>query len=591
MLKTLTLRPGIDKQISPTLDEGGWSDGNLVRFPYGVPQPIGGWQRFSQLLVQGVARALHAWSQLDATRNLAAGTNLRLSLFSGGGLFDLTPTRDLPLAANSLSTTAGSPLVQVTAPNHGCSVGDILIVPPGTAIDNLSLGGEYAVTAVPSAATFVITSNDGPALSTVTTGSAPVTLQALLPAGNADAVQANGWGAGSWGAGTWGTPRSATVDSGAARLWSLDNWGEELIACVRQGGIYNWKPSSGPTVRAAAIPGAPTQVLVALVGMPERHLICFGCNQGGVFDPMLVAWSDVEDYTTWTATANNSAGSFRLAAGNGIVGVLPISQEILVFTESNVYAMRFLGLPYVYGFVQVEADHTGLIGQNAAVTAGNGLVFWMGLDSFWTYSGAARPLPCDVWDDVFGNMNRLQAAKITAGSNAAFNEVWWFYPSASSTENDSLVIFNYVNNTWSLGALGRTAWLDLDILPNPTAAAATGVVYSHEVGTDADGAPLPATVTSGFMMISDGDEMSFVNQLYPDFSDQAGNVQVTVMAKKYPNDEAFRSKGPFVMAKGTRFLSPRVRGRQLALTFASSGLGAFWRLGAVRTRLAPSGQQ
>lgn len=589
MLKTLTLRPGVDKQISPTLDEGGWSDGNLVRFPYGVPQPIGGWQRFSQSLVQGVARALHAWSQLDATRNLAAGTNLRLSLFSGGGLFDLTPARSLAVPEGRLGTVAGSTLVTIYLLNHGCSVGDIIVMPPGTVADTLVLGGEYAVTAVPNTGAFQITA--AAAAQDTVIGGAGLTITALLPSGNADALQANGWGAGPFGSGTWGTPRSATIDSGAVRLWSLDNWGEELIACVRQGGVYDWKPSSGPTVRAAAIPGAPTQVLVALVGMPERHLICFGCNQGGVFDPMLVAWSDVEDYTTWTATANNSAGSFRLAAGNGIVGVLPISQEILVFTESNVYAMRFLGLPYVYGFVQVEADHTGLIGQNAAVTAGNGLVFWMGLDSFWTYSGAARPLPCDVWDDVFGNMNRLQAAKITAGSNAAFNEVWWFYPSADSTENDSLVIFNYVNNTWSLGALGRTAWLDLDILPNPTAATATGVIYSHEVGTDADDAPLPASVTSGFMMMSDGDELSFVDQVIPDFSDQAGNVQVTVMAKKYPNDEAFRSKGPFVMAKGTRFLSPRVRGRQLALTFASNGLGAFWRLGAVRTRLAPSGRQ
>ena len=589
-LRQLALNPGINRQLSPTLEAGGYSDGNMVRFPYGVPQPIGGWSLFNQTALRGIARALHAWSQLDASIDLAVGTNLRLLLYRGGAVFDITPSRSLAVAIGGMTTTAGSAAIGLASANHGCAVGDYIEVPAGTMLGGLTLGGEYPVASVPDSGHLTF---DAAAPATATAANtAALTVTALLSPGFADAQVAGGWGAGAWGGGSWGTPRSMLIAAGAVRLWSLDNWGEELVACARGNGIYNWKPINGTASYATAIPGAPAQVNVILVGMPERHLIAFGSEQGGVFDPMLIQWSDVEDYTTWGATATNSAGSFRLAAGNRIVGVLSVSQEILVFTESNVYAMRFVGLPYVYTFLQIEADHTGLIAQNAAVGAGNGNVFWMGFNSFWTYAGAAILLPCLVWDAIFDNLNWAQKDKIVAGSNAGFSEVLWCYPSAGSQENDSVVVYDYKNQTWSIWELGRTAWLDVGVLQYPTAAdPVSGLLFSHEVGQDANGQPLPASVTTGFMDISDGDQIMSFDKIVPDFSDQAGTVQVTVDAKKWPDDPVASTKGPFPMDAATRYLSPRMRGRQMALTIASQGAGCFWRLGKLRVRIAPSGRQ
>ncbi len=502
-LKKLNLRPGIDKQLSPTLNEGGWTDGNLVRFRDGPPQPIGGWQKLNPALVQGVARALHAWAQLDGSKNLAIGTTTNLQMLQDDMLYDLTPP-------------------------------------------------DYA-------------------------------------AGAANAAQAAGWSAGTWGTGSFGMARDSTVNVGSIRLWSLDNWGEELVACPRGGPIYDWQPSTGPNARAAILPAAPTMVGSVLTGLPERHLIAFGAEVGGVYDPMLVRWSDVENYGDWTATATNSAGSFRLGSGSEIVGRLPVAQETLVFTDDTLYGMRFIGLPYVYSFVALS-DRAGLLAPNAAVTAA-GMVFWMSERSFMTYQGAVRPLPCRVWDAVFGNMNLQQVDKVHAGSNVAFGEVWWFYPSAGSIECDSMVLYNYLNDTWSLGGMARTAWIDVSVLPNPTAVTPGGQLYSHESGTTADGAALGEYVTSGFIDLSDGDEVAFIDQVLPDFSDQVGAVNITVSAKMFPNDAAAKVRGPFAAAPGQRYLSPRLRGRQLEVSFAGAAAGSVWRLGAVRVRISEDGRQ
>lgn len=501
-IQKASFRPGINRQVTATLNEGGWTDGNLVRFRDGLPQPVGGWVKAIQTAFPGVCRAIRAWAALDGTRIAALGTSAALYLFRGGAFVDITP--------------------------------------------------------------------------------------ATLAAGMADVPYGSGWGAGPFGAGAFGVPRGGVVAKGTLRLWSLDTWGEELLACPRNGAIYNWRPAAGYGTKAAAVTGAPDVNKGVFTGMPERHVIAFGSSTGGVQDPLLVRWSDVEDYTSWTASATNSAGSYRLVGGTEIMGWAAAPQEILVWTDSVLYAMRFQGLPYVYGFFQ-QGTACGLLAPNAAAVIA-GTAYWMGRDGFWAYAGQVRPLPCTVWDEVFRNRNTQQDAKITAGVNAGFTEVTWFYPSASSIENDRYVTFDLSTGTWSLGALARTAWADAGAFPRPMAASPVGILYAHETGADADGQPMGAYVQSGFFDLGAGEAFSFVDQVMPDFADHAGPVDITLSAQAAPNGPVSR-KGPFPVLPGTRYLSPRLRGRQVALRIGSSALGAFWRLGALRLRITGDGRR
>ena len=501
-IQKVSFRPGINRQVTATQNEGGWEDGNLVRFRDGAPQPIGGWVRLIQAAFPGVCRAIRTWATLDGTRVAALGTSAVLYLFRGGAYVDVTPAD----------------------------------VPPGLA----------------------------------------------------DVPYGSGWGAGPFGKGAFGTPRNAVVASGALRLWSLDNWGEELLACPRDGAIYNWRPAAGYGTKAAAITGAPTVNKGVFTGMPERHAIAFGSSTGGVQDPLLVRWSDVEDYTVWVASATNSAGSYRLVGGTEIMGWAAAPQEILVWTDSVLYAMRFQGLPYVYGFFQQGAA-CGLLAPNAAAVIA-GTAYWMGRDGFWTYAGQVRPLPCTVWDNVFRNRNVQQDAKIAAGVNTGFTEVIWLYPSAGATENDSYVSFDLTTGTWSQGAMARTAWADAGVFPQPMGASPDGILYAHELGADADGQPMGAFVQSGFFDLGDGEAFSFVDQVVPDFADQAGPVEITLSAQATPNGAVSR-KGPFPVLPGTPYLSPRLRGRQVALRIGSRAAGVFWRLGALRLRITGDGRR
>jgi hypothetical protein len=506
-LQRITFRPGINKQATPTLNEGGWSDGNLVRFRDGMPQPIGGWKKQIVAPFAGACRKMHAWVTLGSEKLLALGTSSQLAVARGDALFDITPA-----------------------------------------------------------------------------GLAP---------GHPDVPYGRGFGAGPFGRGTFGTSRAALVQSGGLRLWSLDNWGEELVACVRDGGIYRWRPTDGFTTRAAALAGAPALAKGVMVGMPERHLIAFGAG-----DPLTVAWSDVENYNVWTASATNSAGSFPLVGGSEIRAWQAAQGEILIWTDTSLWAMRFQSLPTVYGFYRQGSDGCGVISPNAA-TELDGSAYWMGTQGFFRYSGQALPVPCDVWDAVFLDLNTAQAAKIHCGRNTGWNEVTWFYPSKRSNEIDRYVTLDVVNGRWSLGELRRTAWIDADVYPNPLAASidypgeATvpiGLVYAHEFGNDADGQPMNDFVESGFFDIGDGAEISFVDEVIPDFADLSGTVLLTLKSQMFPNG-ATRTKGPFPVINTTRHISPRIRGRQLALRIESSGSGSSWRLGAMRARIAPDGRK
>lgn len=498
----ITFRPGINKQATRTLNEGGWSDGSLIRFMDGLPQPIGGWVRTLAVPFNGACRALHAWVTLAGVKLLALGTSTKLYIAVGDTLYDITP--------------------------------------------------------------------------------------AGLASGLSDVPIVAGWGSDAWGSGTFGTARSVAAPTETIRLWTLDHWGEELVACVQGGAIYRWAPASGYGTPATVITGSPAYSRCILVGMPERHLIAFGAEAMGVYDPMLVRWSDVENYNVWTATATNSAGSFRIQGGSLIRAALAGPQEILIWTDTVLYAMRFEGLPFVYGFFQ-QGHACGIIAPGAACVL-NSVAYWMGVRGFFRYAGAVQPMPCTVWDAVFYDLNVQQRSKIKAAPNMGFNQVAWHYPSKASLENDSYVAVNVLTGEWTQGKLARTAWIDAEVFGNPLGAAPNGQLYTHEFGTDADGAGLPAFVESGFFDIAAGEEFTFLDKLIPDFADQSGSVAVTLKAQSYPNGPV-TVKGPYMLDTARAQISPRIRGRQVSVRLESNAPGAFWRLGALRLRLAGDGRK
>ena len=587
-LTRINIRPGINKQMTATLNEGGWSSGNLVRFKDGLPQPIGGWAQTLVTVFSGICRKLHSWTTLASVNLLAIGTNSNLYLQQGNTLYDITPIRQTFSLTNPYTTGAGFSHVGMAVTGHGAVVGDQFIVSSAT-VGGLTLVGLYTVLVVNDANH--ITFNAGfNATSTVSGGGGSVTAQ-FFSVGFTSVPYSGGYGAGAYGMGTYGTTRTGLIQSGEMRLWSMDHWGEELVACVRDGAIYDWKPSNGYSTRAAVISNnAPLYSKCVLTGMPERHLISFGAETGGTQDPMLIRWSDTEDYTDWTATATNAAGSFRIVGGSQIMASAAGPQEILVWTDTTLWAMRFEGLPYVYGFFQ-QGSACGLIAPNAAAVM-NGTAYWMGRYNFYQYAGQVVPIPCTVWDAVFRNLNTQQQAKIFCAQNFGYNEISWFYPSAASNEIDSYVTVNVVDGTWSLGSgsLIRTAWEDAQILTYPTAAGVDGQIYSHEFGANANGSAMDAFIESGYFDIADGEDWMVLDQIIPDFSDQTGPVQITVKGLAFP-DGPQQVMGPYTVTPTTTYITARMRARQLAFRLESNSVGSFWRLGALRARVAASGRK
>jgi hypothetical protein len=505
-LVSITLRPGINRQITPTLNEGGFSDGDRVRFPYGVPEAIGGWQKAYPSKINGICRGLHAWSTLLNERLLSVGTHLGLYIGKGGVLYDITPATFTPGTSNVIGGT--------------------------------------------------------------------------------------GYGVGPYGKGGYGTARIPLTTFGFyATDWSLDNWGEELVGAPRGGPIYNWKPVSGVTTKATEIPGAPASTKSLLVGMPERHLIALGAEVSGRLDPMLVRWSDVEDYTSWTASALNSAGSFSLQDGSEIISAQRSAQQILIWTDTSLISMRFIGLPFVYSF-NTLGTNCGLCGPRAANVL-NGTAFWRGRRSFYLYNGAVQTIPCDVYDECFVDVNEAQIGKTWCGVNSQFGEVTWFFPSKGSAENDKYATFSTnprlsEGQRWTVGDIPRTAWLDADIFAAPIAASPDGYLYYHETGQTADGAPLNSFVETGVFDIGDGDSIPFLDQIIPDF--EGTQIAITIKAQNYPGISV-RTKGPFLVTPTTRYLSPRLRGRQISLRFDCTHINGFWRGGKNRVRLEEDGKR
>ena len=532
-LKKLQFRPGIVRDVTDYTNEGGWRDGDKIRFRMGFPETIGGWTRYTSSTFLGTCRDLHAWTSLDGTNFVSAGTNLKLYVVDGNDPVDITPIRQVTSAGDvTFAAANGSTTITVTDTNSGVFLNDFVTFSGaaslGGTITAAVLNKEYQVASVVDASNYTITSAVAANASDTGNGGGSTVGTYQINTGLDSSTVGSGWGAGPWSRGTWGSAANVSIPSAQLRLWSMDNFGEDLIANVRGGGIYYWDTSASSSVRAVDITSLsgnnqPQAANIVLVSERDRHVIAFGCDpQGdpGVLDPLTIRFSSQESVTDWQARADNTAGELRIGTGSEIITAVQTKQQVVVFTDRSVSAMQFIGAPFTFGVTEVSTN-TSIASQNAAVAFGD-VVYWMGDEVFYMYDGNVKIIPCPVEEYIFDDLNLAQRGKVTTGVNSKFNEIWWFYPSLNSDNNDSYVVYNYAEKSWYYGTLTRTAWQDNALSSLPIAAATDGYLYFHEDGLD-DGSTNPASpidsyVQSSAIDIGDGDQFMFLSRVLPDLT-------------------------------------------------------------------------
>lgn len=621
MLKKLQFKPGVNRENTRYSAEGTWYETNKVRFRFGLPQKIGGWQRLSSDTYLGVARSLTNWATLSGQNLVSVGTNLKYYLERGGAYFDVTPLR-LTTAAGDVTFAAvdGSAVLTVTNVSHGAQLRDFV-----TFSDAVSLGGnitadvlnqEYIVASIIDDDNYTIVATAIANASDTGDGGAGVVAAYQIPVGNEIEVPFSGWSAGRYGFGTWGF---SGVTLAPMRIWSQANFGEDLFFTYRGGEPFYWDATVGVTGRAVyvdSLPGAsdvPVITNIAFVSDVFRFAFCFGANDIGevTLDPMLIRWSDQEDVANWTPLATNQAGSIRLSQGTEIVAVRQARQEVLVWTDSAVYGLQYLGAPEVWG-AQLLGDNITIVSPNATIYANN-VAYWMGKEKFYLYDGTVQTLPCTISSYVFDDLNNDQFAQIICGTVEKFDEVWWFYPSAGSNQNNRYVVYNYIEGIWYYGTLRRSAWLDSDLRDYPIAATYSNNLVYHEFGVDCNetGSPIPitATITSGEFSLDDGDKFMMVNRILPDmtFAGSTADAPSAVMTLLPLDNSGSGYNNPLSVGGNssgtvTRFASVpieeftgqvfvRVRGRQIAVKLESTGAGVTWKFGIPRLDLRPDGRR
>ena len=618
-LQKFIFQPGINKEGTDYSNEGGWFDANLVRFRKNLPEKIGGWAKNTLFTFQSTCRALHPWVNLQSTKYLGLGTTWKYYVKEGSEYYDITPIRSTDLNVTTFAATNGSAVITATDNAHGAVVNDFVTISNAVSLGGLItatvLNTEHQITAVPSANTYTFTASATANGSDTGNGGSATDAAYQINVGLDVYVEASGWGAGLWSAGTFGGS-TALNEANQLRLWSHDNFGEDLIMNVRQGGLYYWDQSNGTSTRAVALAdlsGAvlcPTKSLVVLVSDIDRHVVAFGCDpisgtsRSGSLDPMLVCWSDQENAAVWEPLATNTAGSFRLSAGSSIVGALRAKQETLIWTDISMYSMTFVGQPFTFG-VNLVNEGVGLIGPNASINTAKG-VFWMDKKGFYSYSGAIAELPCTVQNYVFSDLNENQSYQVFAFLNKEFDEVGWFYCSKNAEVIDRYVTYNYEENVWAIGQLSRSAWLDEGVFNNPLATKSTsdvGYLYNHETGNDDDGSPMESVyIESSDFDIGEGEEYQFINQIIPDvkFTGTGGSSQtINVVLKKrnYPGESLTTSSTSTCTASTTK-IQTRLRARQAVLRVESDDdadiseqIGVGFRIGATRMSLQPNGKR
>ena len=616
-LQKVSLKPGINREGTRYSTEGGYYDGDKIRFRQGLPEKIGGWLRISETSFEGVARSLHNWVTLGDQNLIGVGTHLKFYIENVGNYNDITPLRSTVTLSNPFTTTAGSAVVTVTDANGGYKNGDYVTFSNVSTVGGLDLNGEFNVslTAVSAANTYTITA-DSAASSSATGGGTSVSAAYQINIGNAFSTPITGWGAGTWGQGSWGFGVSSTTE---VRFWSQSNFGEDLILGHRGGELFYWDATNGVETRAVLVSSragasdVPVVQNLILVSDISRFVFCFGTNEIGstTLDPTLLRWSDQENAENWTPSATNQAGSLRLSRGTEIVAASQARQEVLVFTDSSLYSLQYVGAPAVWT-ANVVGENISISSQNAVGYA-NGVAYWMGKDKFYKYDGRTSPLKCDVRRYVFNDFNTEQYSQVFSGTNESFHEVWWFYCSSSATNIDRYVIYNYLEDIWYYGTLARTAWLDSGLRDNPLAATYDNNLVDHESGIDdnqgSSTAAITAYVESSEFDLDDGHKFMHVNRIIPDVSfdgSTATSPVVTMTLKPLRNSgsgiHSTPSLGGVNNATVTRTASSpvevftdqinvRVRGRQLSMRIESSAEGVTWQLGAPRLDMRPDGRR
>lgn len=600
-LVKLTIKPGVNRETTRYGAEGTWYDTDKVRFRYGMPEKIGGWQNVNgsgdTLTFQGLARALLNWPSNDGTLYTAIGTESHLYLWSGGSYYDITPVVASVVGASAnYTTSAGSNQIKVSLASHGFLADDYGIFRTSpSAIGPVSIWGSKNITSVVDTNSFFVSIISATSASTV-----PVSLNydRLLSPGRRDSATGFGWGASGWGhSGGWGAAAPVGTQI-TLRLWSLDNWGEDLVANPKGQAIYHWIENSGTTLRAFRVSGAPDVNDHILVSPEDRHLIALGTQDilTSVYDPTLIRWCSRENINDWSPSATNTAGDKRISGARKIVGKLRSRGQILIWSEDTLYSMRHVGQPLVFAFDTIGED-AGLVGQNAIVEA-NGRTYWMSNQRFMQYDGAApRPLNCTVLRYIFDNIDTTQYDKVYAGVNSAFNEVIWLYQDLSSTGDvNRYVTYNYLEDSWAIGSFERTAWTSDNIYGAPLGAGIDSKLYYHDVGSDADSSAITAYVESADFDLGDGQQVIFADRIIPDFSARdgsalSGNVQLTLTGRLYPGSSETITKGPYTVSAATKFVEYRLRARQMSFKVATSGTDESWRMGAPRVRLAGDGER
>ena len=621
-------KPGINREGTDYSNEGGWYNGNLVLFRKDKPEKIGGWEKQSLNSYTGISRALYGWIDLEGTRLLGLGTTSKYYIEIGTAFTDVTPIRATTSAGDvTFSATNGDATLTVADTAHGAVKGDYVTFSGaatlGGTITATVLNQEYQIATIVNANSYTIEAKDTDGAEVTANssdsgnGGSSVVGTYQINVGLDNYVQGTGWGLDGWSSGTWGSSSALDVTN-QLRVWSHDNFGEDLVMGVRLGGIYYWDTSTGIGTRAVAfssLSGAnltPTKVLQVLVSQKDRHVICLGSdplNAGGTartgsLDSMFICWSDQENAADWEPKATNTAGSLRISSGSTIVGGISSREEILIWTDTSMYSMQFIGAPYTFG-INLINQGVGLIGPKAVVNTPRG-VFWMDHKGFYGYDGNVNPVPCSVHYYVFSDFNEDQAYKVFGFVNKQFNEVGWFYPSADSIEIDRYVVYNYEEGTWTIGQLVRYAWLDEGIVSFPRAtgeASSTQYLYKHETGNDADGSPMDNVfIESSDFDLEDGDYFSFVRKVIPDvkFTGNGGTGQTinfVLKSRNFPGDSLSTDTTQTVTAS-TQKLDTRIRARQVALRIESDDdnseeirLGVGWRLGDTRLDLKPDGRR
>ena len=623
-LTKLQFRPGVNQEITSYSNEGGWRDCDKIRFRFGYPEKLGGWEKYTSSTYLGSARALHNWIALDGSNYLGIGTHLKYYIEEGQGMNDITPIRATTAAGDvTFAATNGSTTITVSDTSHG-AFENYFVTFSGAAslggnITAAVLNAEHQVVTVTDANTYTIVVGATANSSDSGNGGGSTVGAYQINVGLDTSVGGTGWGAGTWGSDGWGEAASGGLTTtNQIRLWSHDNFGEDLIINARDSNIYYWDKSNNLSTRAvelSTLSGTKTSVpqiaKQVLVSDQDRHVIAFGCdglnasssaNQGnGTQDPLLIRFSDQENPLIWYPAATNTAGDLTLGAGSTFMQAVETKREILVWTDTALNSMRFIGPPFTFGLQQLASNIT-IMSPNAAV-ATEDVVYWMGIDNFYVYAGQTQQLPCTVKDKIFLDFNFEQADKVISGINSEFSEVFWFYPSASSNDNDKYVVYNYGEKVWYFGALGRTAWIDRGVRTYPIAAGSS-YLYNHEFGYDDDGSAMNSFIESAAIDIGDGDQFAYIRRVIPDLTFNGSTnlsspqATFTVKARNFPgasfdstaSGDAIRTASSPVETF-TNQLHVRARGRSFALRVESAALGAKWKLGSPRIDLRPDGRR